>query len=627
MSRPQRLTLSGLLVLVAAATAGLILTRGTARLGKRAVKSNLSAAAQALVAHEQLLDTAQSVATLAVTPKELDLARNALRLADRELDLAFTDALQAASEHPTATTGAARALQAQIASYNADIDALQDEIKSLTAAEAHAKGQRLSALEQQLDLAQAQLGLDQDSLADAQEDLARVGGDAHSEIQRLWQQHEATEHAKETAPGANSQGPAAAAPAASSVISQWRNWRAVHQAHLQLIQAREEALQVASTVTLDHAALEKKAETKTQQPASPPAAATTSPGAAGSTNDAAAHIAALHRLSLRKKHLADLDRRILDLHELSGTYDQWTSVSNGHERAALHRLILSALYILLTALVVLLVSHLSEHAFSRAGQERRSLMTLRGVVRFAVEALGIATVLLVIFGLPANLSTVLGLAGAGLTVALKDFIVSFIGWFSLMGRLGIRVGDWVEINGVRGEVIQLDMLHTILLETGNWTEPGHPTGRRVTFLNSYAVEGYYFNFTTAGRWLWDEITLHIPRGVDPYPIIQQIESVVGAETGPSAKIAEEEWQRATRGHSVKSFTAAPAINVRSTVAGVELTLRYITRANERPGLRLRLSNAAVKLVHEAKPTATQAQHPATQPPEEARPSSPAPKNL
>jgi hypothetical protein len=166
------------------------------------------------------------------------------------------------------------------------------------------------------------------------------------------------------------------------------------------------------------------------------------------------------------------------------------------------------------------------------------------------------------------------------------------------------VGDWVEINGVRGEVIQLDMLHTILLETGNWTEPGHPTGRRVTFMNSYAVEGYYFNFTTAGRWLWDEITLHIPGGVDPYPIIGQIERVVGAETGPSAKIAEEEWQRATRGHSVKSFTAAPAINVHSTVEGVELTLRYITRADERPGLRLRLSNAAVKLIHEAKAAPT-----------------------
>src|SRR2546421_6006616 len=43
--------------------------------------------------------------------------------------------------------------------------------------------------------------------------------------------------------------------------------------------------------------------------------------------------------------------------------------------------------------------------------------------------------------------------GAGLTVALKDFIVGFFGWFALMRKGGIRLGDWVEINGVSGEVV------------------------------------------------------------------------------------------------------------------------------------------------------------------------------
>src|SRR5205814_1267265 len=83
--------------------------------------------------------------------------------------------------------------------------------------------------------------------------------------------------------------------------------------------------------------------------------------------------------------------------------------------------------------------------------------------------------------------------------------VGFIGWFVLMGRNGIRLGDWVEINGVTGEVIELGMFHTVLLETGNWTDSGHPTGRRVTFTNGFAIEGHYFNFSTSGQWLWDEI--------------------------------------------------------------------------------------------------------------------------
>jgi len=69
------------------------------------------------------------------------------------------------------------------------------------------------------------------------------------------------------------------------------------------------------------------------------------------------------------------------------------------------------------------------------------------VVRFAVQAVGVLLILFVVLGVPNQMPTIIGLAGAGLTVAMKDFIVAFFGWFMLMGRNGIRVGDWVEING------------------------------------------------------------------------------------------------------------------------------------------------------------------------------------
>jgi small-conductance mechanosensitive channel len=120
------------------------------------------------------------------------------------------------------------------------------------------------------------------------------------------------------------------------------------------------------------------------------------------------------------------------------------------------------------------------------------------VTRVTVQIVAVLFILLVIFGPPTQLGTILGLAGAGLTVALKDFIVGFLGWFVLMGKNGIRLGDWVEINGVTGEVVELGMFHTVLLETGNWTDSGHPTGRRVTFTNSFAIEGHYFNFRRRG---------------------------------------------------------------------------------------------------------------------------------
>jgi len=201
------------------------------------------------------------------------------------------------------------------------------------------------------------------------------------------------------------------------------------------------------------------------------------------------------------------------------------------------------------------------------------------------------------------LGTVLGLVGAGLTVALKDFIVAFIGWVVLMGKNGMRLGDWVEINGVSGEVSELGMFHTVLQETGNWGDTGHPTGRRVTFTNSFAIEGHYFNFSTSGQWLWDELQVIVPASVDPHPIIDAIRQRVIEATAEGARHAEQEWRRAVPSQSGRAFSGTPGINVKPVVGGVEVSVRYITRADERFQLRAALYQAAVDLLGGRTPAA------------------------
>jgi small-conductance mechanosensitive channel len=197
---------------------------------------------------------------------------------------------------------------------------------------------------------------------------------------------------------------------------------------------------------------------------------------------------------------------------------------------------------------------------------------------------------------PSNFATVAALAGAGLTVALKDFIVGFFGWFVLMGKDGIRAGDWVEINGVGGEVVEVGLLHTVLLETGNWSDAAHPTGRKVTFVNSFAIEGHYFNFSTSGQWLWDELQVLVPQSADPYSIAEAIQKIATEETTQNAQLAEKEWERVTPVYAKRAFTAAPSMTVRPSGEGVNVIVRYITRANERQEVRSRLYRAVVDLL-------------------------------
>src|SRR5262249_41153581 len=228
---------------------------------------------------------------------------------------------------------------------------------------------------------------------------------------------------------------------------------------------------------------------------------------------------------------------------------------------------------------------LLDNVLSRLKMDRRQLQSLHTVAHVTVRVVAVLLILLVIFGPPGQLGTFLGLAGAGLTVALKDFIVSFIGWFVLMGKNGIRLGDWVEINGVTGEVAELGTFHTVLLETGNWTGSGHPTGRRVTFTNSFAIEGHYFNFSTSGQWLWDELHVVLPSGQDPYPIIDAIQKRVVQATAESAKQAEQEWRGAARSRDLSTLSAAPAINGKPAIGGVGIAVRYVTRPTQRYQMR------------------------------------------
>jgi hypothetical protein len=140
------------------------------------------------------------------------------------------------------------------------------------------------------------------------------------------------------------------------------------------------------------------------------------------------------------------------------------------------------------------------------------------------------------------------------------------------------------------------MFHTVLLETGNWTDSGHPTGRRVTFTNSFAIEGHYFNFSTSGQWLWDELTLVLASTQNPYPIVEAIQKIVLEATAEGAGQAEKEWQHAAHSRDMSALSAAPAVNVKPVSGGVEIAVRYITRANERYQMRSRLYQAAMNLI-------------------------------
>lgn len=594
MKSRQWLVTLGLLALVAAAIAGAILTRNW---GTDSQPTPRNAATRKMRVDERPLKTARDMAKLASGWDERRLAEQALKLGDHEVDLAFADALRDAANSPAQSTPQAREMNARVSKAQALAKADQDRIDQLNKEIAKTSGSRLDDLKDQLDLVSAQLELDQDELDDAKEDLIRSGADPESVIQRQYERHEASAHAAEATPSQSTNN-ADVNYRAGNLWGQLTAWNSLRGKAAQLAKARDEAAEVAANLTASHDALEQKvrAEEANKQEVREQAASRSSKSSAASQGPSSAILASLRHLSLDQKGLSDLDKRIQTEQELQNAYASWIAVVQGHQHIALHGMTQSVLWILLIILAVYLAGLVIDERLADKGLERTRLHTLRVVIRFAVQALGVMLILFVIIGVPQQTPTILGFAGAGLTVALKDFIVGFFGWFVLMGKNGLRVGDWVEINGVAGEVVEINLLRTVLLETGNWATTGHPTGRKVAFVNSYAIEGHFFNFTTSGQWLWDELQISVPTDQDPYPLIEAIQKTVAKETEANAKTAAQEWERADSHYKVRAVSPTPAVNLRPTPTGIEIHIRYVTRAQERVAMRARLNQALVELL-------------------------------
>ena len=543
-------------VLLAACLVGLYVTGVPA-------PTRVAAPVATQIIDQHLLQTAHQMAVMADTAGEQSLAGEALRLADHELDQAFASALREVAEAPPPSKGPLKQLSDRIAQVKLRIAADQDR-----AAKVGGEGDQDEA-----DLAKAQLALDRDELEDLQEDLARQGGDPHARLQQALQEHDAAQHDTEMPKVAS------AAPAVT-LAEQFRQWSALESRGAQLHAAGQEASNRAAKLSRDHEAVEQRMSTSQ----------------ANGSQNTQARVANMRHMSDAMKTAAEYDKRVQDCTQLADVYRRWESVVDLRRRGVLNQMLRSFAVIIAIVLAVVLIDRAIRRAFRRQKDARR-LHQLRVMATAGVQVVGVVLILLVIFGLPSQTATLFGLVTAGLTVALKDFIVAFFGWFVLMGKNGIRIGDWVEINGVGGEVIELGLLKTVLLEMGNWTSTGHPTGRQVSFVNSFALEGHYFNFSTAGHWLWDELEVTLPLQGDPYGMAEQIRQTVESETDADARLAEQEWERVTHQYGTRAFSARPAMDIRPAVSGLNVAIRYITRGPQRYEVKSRLFEAIVNLLH------------------------------
>jgi small-conductance mechanosensitive channel len=237
--------------------------------------------------------------------------------------------------------------------------------------------------------------------------------------------------------------------------------------------------------------------------------------------------------------------------------------------------------------------------YAHEPRRRNQLLMVRKVTTWVLVA--------VIVGLTfvtelSSFATFAGLLTAGVAVAMQSVLVSIVGYFFLIGKYGIRVGDRVQIGTVSGEVIDLGLVRMHLMELSSQGPLG-ATGRVVAFANSivFQASGGLFKQISGVNFAWHETTLALPAGAD-YALLK--EKLLAAVNAVVKQYHDEivrqtrEIQKTTSSNVAAVTTASPQVQLHFSPSSVEAVVRYPVPLQHAAEIDEQVSEAMLKAIRD-----------------------------
>lgn len=218
---------------------------------------------------------------------------------------------------------------------------------------------------------------------------------------------------------------------------------------------------------------------------------------------------------------------------------------------------------------------------NRRVENLKSRHTIRKNVSYLIHILLVIGVIFIWLQRLNSLSIFLGFASAGLALALQEVILSVAGWFMIIARHPFEVGDRIEMGGVKGDVIDIRVFQTSLLEIGNWVDADQSTGRIVNIPNSFVYKHPNFNYNRGFEYIWNEIPVTITFESD----WQRAKEIMMTRVQEVAQGLEDNFrrriERMTSRYMIYFQNYTPIVYVDIQDSGIRLTLRYLTEAKKR----------------------------------------------
>lgn len=199
-----------------------------------------------------------------------------------------------------------------------------------------------------------------------------------------------------------------------------------------------------------------------------------------------------------------------------------------------------------------------------------------------------------------GLTVAFGVAGAGIAFALQEVIASFAGWLAIMFGGFYKSGDRVQLGGIKGDVMDIGVLRTTIMETGQWVDGDLYNGRIVLIANSFVFKEPVFNYSSDFPFLWDEIKIPIQYGSN-YDKAKDILEKVGIEiAGDLTKQSREKWTKMQNKYRLEDAQTEPMVSLIANDNWIEYTLRYVVSYKKRRATKTALFTKILKEIEATK---------------------------
>ncbi|MDP3090569.1 MAG: mechanosensitive ion channel [Nitrospira sp.] len=232
-------------------------------------------------------------------------------------------------------------------------------------------------------------------------------------------------------------------------------------------------------------------------------------------------------------------------------------------------------------LLVMALVRISRRVLNRYVQEPGNLYRAKKMVTFLGYFTGLIAISLIFSDSLGRMAVAFGVAGAGIAFALQEVIASLAGWVAISFGNFYNTGDRVQLGGIKGDVIDIGMLRTTMMEIGQWVNADLYNGRIVKIANSFVFKEPVFNYSGDFPFLWDEITVPVKYGSD-YRFSREIFQRILVEiTGEYSTQAKASWTELIQQYRVDSAEIDPRVFLVANDNWMEFTLRYVVDYKKR----------------------------------------------